>query len=193
MVTIPASAQPVNRWVTADLQVTVTRSSRLRAGMLSWPGLKSDYEYAEFALLYDGMYHVAGTGCGRFPFRTPRISRRLTPRLGLRFEVLVSNMPSSAASVMYHGDSDRLWHKLGIRLPLDLAPFGMPGCRQYVSTEIPAAFRSSQTGGARWGFVMPNSTNLPGASFCNQGVVLDRSANALGITVSNYGHGVVGR
>jgi hypothetical protein len=47
-------------------------------------------------------------------------------------------------------------------------------------------------GTAQWMVSVPEDITLLGATFYNQGVVVDRAANAAGVTMSNAGEGRIG-
>jgi hypothetical protein len=78
-----------------------------------------------------------------------------------------------------HGSS---WN--GVPLPLDLAPFGAPGCRWSVSLELVVPLIGI-TAGYRWPtFPIPNDPSLASAMLLEQGVLLDPGANALGVVTT---------
>ena len=75
----------------------------------------------------------------------------------------------------------------GIPLPLDLTPFGAPGCGLYCSMEIVVGLAASATGSAQWPNVaIPNDPSLAGSDFYDHSLWVDAPANALGI-VTGYG------
>ena len=70
-------------------------------------------------------------------------------------------------------------------LPFDLAPLGMPGCSQLVSTDVVLALRTSASGIAFLGATVPSQPSLRGVAFFAQYAVHDLGANAGNTTVSN--------
>ena len=86
------------------------------------------------------------------------------------------------------GSSNTQWG--GVLLPFDLSVLNMPGCALYTSVE--AQIGTTATGGtASWS--LPIGAAGLGASFFNQAVVLDPTANVLGVGMSNAATAVVGR
>jgi len=78
-----------------------------------------------------------------------------------------------------------------VNLPLDLTFAGLPGCALRTSPEF--AFPVfNRTGRATLSLLLPQDAALLGASFYNQALVADRSANAFGATLSNAGEGRIG-
>ena len=74
---------------------------------------------------------------------------------------------------------------------MDLGSIGMPGCSLQVSADwfFPVL---NFTGRGSVGFDIPDDDSLMGASFYNQGLVVDPRANVFGATVSNGGEGRIG-
>lgn len=81
----------------------------------------------------------------------------------------------------------------GLPLPIDLSPLGMPGCWQHLDP-LPggSVLCANQSGTASWNISLPYGTVWIGLDFYVQGLVLDPGANAIGATVSNSCHGVIG-
>jgi hypothetical protein len=76
-------------------------------------------------------------------------------------------------------------------LPLDLGPFGMPNCFQRSAADASFLLLGSANT-ARLMLQVPSQPSLSGLNFFQQGFSLDPGVNALGATVSNSVHGVVG-
>ena len=74
---------------------------------------------------------------------------------------------------------------------LDLTVLGMTNCTLYTSVEV-AIPLLNVGGSAAWTIPVPPSWTLVGASFLQQGLVLDPNANPAGIVFSNAAVGVVG-
>ena len=80
----------------------------------------------------------------------------------------------------------------GYDLPLDLSFLGMSGC--LLLTSIDDIVSLLPNGGrAQWDLSIPAIQSLVGLSFYQQAFVVDPAANLLGATVSNAGHGTMGR
>ena len=80
----------------------------------------------------------------------------------------------------------------GQPLPVSLAPFGAPGCVVNIDPFVTTVLLGDANGAATWPLVIPYSTVFISVDIFQQGMVLDPAANALGVTLSNFGRGVVG-
>ena len=100
------------------------------------------------------------------------------PILGAVTTVTTTNIPVGAS----FGTTVLSWtrHDPGI----DLAGFGMPGCRQHVGMDLVAAFLPA-SGTANHSFAVPTMTALLGAHVYTQGIVFTPGVNALGALTSN--------
>lgn len=106
------------------------------------------------------------------------------PVIGKPFTLELSSLPIGAVTAMLFGFSNQAWGP--IPLPFDLTPLQAPGCFWLVSVDGIDVVTNTN-GVAPWTITIPPSTQLVGLEFFNQGLVLDSSANALGITFSNGG------
>lgn len=126
-------------------------------------------------------YMSFANGCsGSMP--ATRLVPRDTPRIGRPHLVRLFDLPQSWA-VMAFG-----W---GRTPSVDLAPLGMPGCRQEISIDA-AVFVAGHSNQAVYELSIPNWSSLVGLRFYNQAVVFDPGANPLGAVVSDAAEGVVG-
>lgn len=107
------------------------------------------------------------------------------PTTGRAFQVNLAGAPANAIAALWLG-----FTKASLPLPGSLAP----NCTLYTSFEIlPLAVRSTDRNGmATVDIPIPNDAGLSGARFHNQWFVLDRPANALGMTFTNGGEAKVG-
>lgn len=103
-------------------------------------------------------------------------------RLGQTMMVTIDNLPASAAFVAI--GFDNLNSPLGA-LPLDLGPFGMPGCK--LRTNVDALQGLVGAGNtATQSLFIPNVATLVGLVFHEQALVPDAGAgNALGAVISD--------
>lgn len=86
-----------------------------------------------------------------------------------------------AFTLLTIGGSRTVWS--GATLPMDLGPFGVPGCALNVSPDL--LLPLVNTGGsARFSFHIPNTTSLVGVRVLMQGIVNDPRANAMGLVTS---------
>lgn len=135
-------------------------------------------------------YATYGRGCAGSA-GVPQLASTARPWLGEAFRVRFNQLPASAvAATVTLGVSNRNW--LGVPLPLSLAGLGMPGCDLLASAEFTLTVPAS-AGAASLALSLCACPELAGLAFYQQGFVLDASANAAGVVVSNAGAGVLGR
>jgi prepilin-type N-terminal cleavage/methylation domain-containing protein len=130
-------------------------------------------------------YSTFGTGCAGSN-GVPALHCSL-PHIGTGFSIEVSNTPLSGVAFLVFGFSNT--HFGTVPLPVSLAPIGAPGCALDVSGDEVFVIRSYGGRSAYFWFDIPN---MPGAAFFLQALCLDPTANALGLTVSNAGKGLIG-
>ncbi|MHC5065087.1 MAG: hypothetical protein ACYTG5_14065 [Planctomycetota bacterium] len=94
------------------------------------------------------------------------------PLIGKAMRVNVGGVPAFQTGALLIGNSDSSWSTAGVNLPLDLTPFGIPGCNLLVSPDrsLPA-----DTG---FGFVgkdilLPDDESLVGQNFYMQFLYFD--------------------
>ncbi|MCA8968139.1 MAG: S8/S53 family peptidase [Planctomycetes bacterium] len=105
------------------------------------------------------------------------------PEIGTGFDVVLWDAPEFALAILWVGTS---------QYDLSLGAIA-PGCSLYANIDAILGAVVTDAGGV--GSVMisvPNFGGLLGAKFYNQYMVLDPSANALGLTLSNGGVGRIG-
>lgn len=143
-------------------------------------------------LLWRSDWAAFGSGCSSSSgVPLLRAVGPMRPDLGSTFTAEVSSFPPAATvAIGVLGTSNSAWN--GSPLPLDLAPFGMPGCRQYVSADA-LGLLAATNGRAQWSLAIPAQGALLGLRFHQQALVLDPSANLAGLATSNAGSGVLGR
>lgn len=103
----------------------------------------------------------------------------------------VDDAAASEPLWMLIGASASSWG--GIRLPLPLAPFGMPGCDLLVSPDLTQPIGFTNASGRAWVTLpIPGEPGFLGAAFHLQAAVRNPTANALGLLWTNGGRGVIG-
>lgn len=112
------------------------------------------------------------------------------PLLGSTFVAAFHAAPANAAVFGLLGLSRTLAAGT-LPLPFDLAPFGAPGCRLEVDPLSVQLLFANASGDASWPLSLPYQPAVLGLMFHQQGMVLDPAANALGLTASNSGSGLV--
>ncbi len=80
-----------------------------------------------------------------------------------------------------------------IPFPLDLTPFGAPGCLIYSDVQGTGSTTADASGSASISLVVPSTSTTTCATLYFQWLVLDPPANQIGLSVSNYGRIVVGQ
>ena len=110
------------------------------------------------------------------------------PQIGGTLTVNLNNLPLSAA-VMITGFSNTT--SIFGPLPLDVTPFGAPGCFGHVSTDA-TLFLFGAANAAAWNFGVPNDAGLIGLQMYNQALVLDPAWNALGGVLSDAAGLIIG-
>jgi hypothetical protein len=140
-----------------------------------------------------GQYWTFGDGCaGTAGTPILEAAPESLPQIDGSMTIRFTNLPSSTASTGVFGIlgfSTTDW--AGIPLPVDLTPFGMPGCKWYVamrrSTFIPYTGTTAQ-----WTLDIRDDVSLVGMRFYNQGLVLDPGVNYLNAVMTNVGGGEIG-
>lgn len=207
---VPAASMPDHTWLVADgvctrLSTPVTPTPRIgsamafdpvRGRMVLFGGALHVYPSGvsgpssdtwEFDLGPLATFTGYGTGCPASR-GVPRLSAQpnSAPRVRNPFGILVDNLPWSAPTFLLFGLSNTT--SSGLPLPFDLGIAGAPGCTLLTSIDniLPL---NNVLGSAAWTIDLPY---LPGASFYLQAVPFEPSANALGVALSNGGHGLLG-
>jgi alpha-tubulin suppressor-like RCC1 family protein len=134
-------------------------------------------------------YHVAsGSGCAGSA-GTARLVPSDTPRIGSTMHVQITRLPENLA-ILATGFSSTS-SPMG-PLPLDAAPFGMPGCALRTSIDY-WSFLVGAAGTARHRMSIPADASLAGVVFHQQALVLDRaSGTPLGAVLSDAAVGRIG-
>jgi hypothetical protein len=128
-----------------------------------------------------------GTGGGN---GIPVLSNTGRPVINTTFSVDLAQAAPSTVAVLALGVSNSQWGTLP--LPLDLTAAGAPGCNLLCSIEASGGVATSNAGTASAPFPLPNSVTLVGVRFYNQWLVVDKTANRLGIAFSNGGNALIG-
>jgi hypothetical protein len=104
------------------------------------------------------------------------------PWLGDQFRIEAQDVPSGAIPVALAFGASRT--RFGsFALPLDLSPFGMPGCALHASFDFVATAIARQ-GSATFSIPL-QAPAMPGTTVFQQALVLDPDANPAGVTLSD--------
>jgi hypothetical protein len=132
-------------------------------------------------------YSTFGQGCiGTHGVPALTSQGSVGPVMGSAFTLQVSNMPWTGPAFLFFGFSDQSYS--GVNLPYNLGSYGAPNCTLLCSGDVLFGIPNI-LGVGIWSFTVPS---LPGVEFFNQAIAVDPTANGLGLTLSNAGHGVIG-
>ena len=120
----------------------------------------------------------------------PVLGNRDFPQIGGQFLVTLAQAKASTSAWLLFGASRTNWGSYP--LPLDLGIIGAPGCPLLCTADVLVACSTNSAGSASFSVAVPMDFGLIGASFFNQYLIADRTANLLGVVVSNAGWGVAG-
>ncbi|MFO1055222.1 MAG: hypothetical protein U1F36_23635 [Planctomycetota bacterium] len=117
-----------------------------------------------------------GTGCQSSAGQVPLLSGQPL-YIGGYLSYSLSRAPGSSL----------IWLNMGFTpiTPIDVTPFGAPGCTLYVNPFIAVPATGSSGGSASFSFLTPTQRNLVGASIYGQCLIYDLFANNLGFVMSN--------
>jgi PKD repeat protein len=169
------------------------RDSRVRAGLFSgalfaprvWNG---SLHYATCSTSGEASYGVFELGCPG-SLGVPGNECLAEPRLGASASASFTNLPQDAAIVVLGlGNSVSPFGPL----PLELTPFGMPGCFGRVSPDS-VEFVLGAGNRATWSLFVPNAAMYLCTRLYTQAIALDAGANAGGATLSDAAAMVVGQ
>lgn len=113
----------------------------------------------------------------------PTLRATTPPQVDSSFDVQLANVPSSPGiAVIASGLSYTAFGALP--LPFDLGAIGGAGCQAYVGADFTQVALAAG-GVATSTLTIPNNSGLLGSTMAQQAIVLDATANALGLTTSN--------
>ena len=115
------------------------------------------------------------------------------PKVGGSWSLSYSSILPNAIGVGALGGSGvgGTWGSL--TLPIDLAPFGAPGCKWNVSADFTVGLTASASGSASWASIpIPNNPSLGGGVFYDHAAFLDPLANTWGVVTTWSSKWIVG-
>jgi hypothetical protein len=127
--------------------------------------------------------------CADAAVPVPSLVNTGTPQLGASMALTVGGGLAFTPGFVVFALDDTNW--LGLPTPVDLAPFGAPGCSNYTSTDVMFLVLLDAAGQGAMNTGIPSDPGLMGVRFFNQSVVLS-TVNPLGLLVGNAGAAVVG-
>ncbi len=133
-------------------------------------------------------YQTFGPGCSNSVGVASNVADSL-PRLGYTTTVTIGNVPNPAVALLLFGTSNVFSTTFG-PLPLDLGPFGAPGCFGRVSDDALQLFAFGFNG-VPFPLAIPNDLAFFGLQLHTQAIVFE-NVNPLGLTVSDAATMVIG-
>ena len=121
-------------------------------------------------------------------YKMPELGNTGLPVLGATYNLDLAEAPGATFAVLVSGLSDETWS--GGSLPLALP--GAPGCDLLVDPIVLTASMTSSSGTTSGAIAVPNSTGLVGTDVFHQWVIIDGSANSLGLVTSDAGRARIG-
>jgi hypothetical protein len=112
----------------------------------------------------------------------PSLSAIEPPNVGNGYTLRLAQGAPACPGVLQLGWSELAWGSLA--LPLDLSPFGAPGCSLLASGELQIPFVSDGSGRASFELTIPASVGIVGGNLRQQVLLLDPGANAMGLSAS---------
>ena len=139
------------------------------------------------------LFLSAGTGCsGVSGVPSLGVFPGSLPWLGETLGLVVKGLPSGPQKAVFGilGNSKTTWGFL-VNLPLNLAPFGFPGCFFYVSQDLLVPLQVSN-GRSMWSIRIPSSPFLVGMGFFSQVMALEPGSRGWVLSVSNMAEARIG-
>lgn len=131
-----------------------------------------------------GMTVFHGAACSGAKSFSPSLRGASLPTLGATFTLALGGHPPQGPGALLLGlDDTKLFG--AIPLPLDMVPFGMPGCSLTQDVVLTFAYATNANGEASLPLPLPNDTNLVGLPLHWQAYVIVVAANAGNAVVSN--------
>lgn len=152
-------------------------------------GLNGSFVYTRSGLDQTGGFGFFAAGCPSTAGQTRIASGDgRGPRLGHTMVTELTGVPASSPGIFAILGLDRTSTVLG-PLPLDLSPFGMPGCRLHVRDDV-VRFHGGATS---FSMSIPIAPYLLGLGFYQQALILDPlSGNAAGAAISDAASAIIG-
>ena len=186
---------PQGPFVGADLTIFpnptaapgIARTGLFGGGLLSPRCWNGAFYYTKVTLTNTGGHGFFGAGCaGTMPVST--LVATTAPQVGQTLSVTGNNVPMNAAfGVLGLSNTSSAFGPL----PLDLTFLGAPGCSARVSLDAKALLLGAGNT-VTWNLGLPNLPSLLGVRAFQQMLVLDTTANSLGIVTSDANGFVIG-
>lgn len=119
---------------------------------------------------------------------TPSMGVTGLPQLGATYSPSVTDALAGTAAVLVSGLSDQAWQ--GLPLPLSLP--GASGCDLLTAADASEVTLTDAAGAASLSVTVPSAQSLVGLQVFHQWAILDPSANAISIVMSDGGAATIG-
>lgn len=118
-----------------------------------------------------------GAGCQSSAGQTPTLAVGAYAYLGGNLSYSMSRAPASSL----------VWLNIDFTpiAPIDMGPFGAPGCTLLVNPRVALASQGTASGTANWNFTLPTDRLFFHANIYAQALIFDLFANNLGFVTSN--------
>ena len=142
-------------------------------------------------------FAVFGAGCVGSNSLAPVLAYTTTAnsgRIGQSHTVALSNANglSPTGSLLFTGFTNRTAFGGALPLPFLLDPVGATGCNLYVDPLVIVFVGVNTSGVGSVAQAIPNDPTFVGARVYHQFLVIDSTANPLGVTFTNYGRVLIG-
>ncbi|GEM_PF-2613098 len=167
---------------------TVDGNGRNTGDSWGWYGPNSGLPGVPYRIFVDaaGVTPFGRACAGTGGFR-PLAGIATTPTIGKSFQLEIHEVPPATAVLGFLGFSDKRW--AGLPLPLPLTGLGARGCILLTGLDIVQIGVSKGAGPgngvARFTWAIPNNPSLRNLALFFQALVVDKTANKLGMTASN--------
>lgn len=166
----------------AAIEYDPVSRTTIAAGGLGYSGAPNPSGTWIYGPIEPARYDRHGTGCAGSAGVAELAPRDLDlPWAADFFELEVTGIPSGGVATGLIGFSRT--QAMHLLLPFDLGSIGMPGCWLLCSADL-ASPLTPDAGRARWDLAMPA---VIGAELFVQAAILDATANAVGVIVSDAG------
>ena len=190
--TSPIAVPAGNVWIGIDHRAQTTILSHLSAGASGVAYSRLTYATGAWTVstlvTRPGMRILCAGGGSNTA--VPQHAANGNPALGGTLGYALGQAKANTAAVLMIGASDTAW--LGGALPYSLAGLGAPGCSLLASTDLSATVATDANGAANFNFSFPNQLSLLGSRLHTQYIVVDPTANGLGLAFTNAVRTIVG-
>jgi hypothetical protein len=137
-----------------------------------------------------GAFANYGRGCAGSNQLVPAIGAQGVPTLGQRFVLTLRSALPSVPALLGLGTSYQRWG--AVPLPLDLRPYGAPGCTLLAEPSLQLVAVTDASGAVQLGLTVPVDPSMVGTTLFGQWLPRDAAANGLQFSFSDGGALTIG-